>query len=195
MSDRVFGFRLEDLWGHNLKLGTLNHVDLEKIEKTVKAMKSDPGNTKRVNRVEGEWTCHESSGPQFKAELQLETGRFTLEADSPSFLGGNGSRPGPLNYCMFGLASCFASTFMTLAAVERVPIKSARFSAECNLDFSRTFGLSDNPIMENARFKIFVKSDADIDVLERLSKLSKERCPGIFSLTHKIAVQTELHKE
>ena len=173
---------------------SVNHVDLEKIENTIKTIKADLGKAKRVNRIEGEWNCGES-GPQFKAELQLETGRYVLEADSPSFLGGNGARPGPLNYCIFGLTSCFASTFMTLAAAEGVVIKSARFAAECNVDFSKTFGLSGNPIIENARFKIFVKSDADTAVLERLSKLSEERCPGLFSLTNKIAVQTELHKE
>jgi uncharacterized OsmC-like protein len=170
-------------------------VDLDKIENNIKAIKADPTKAKKVNRIEGDWNCTGSSGPQFKAELQLEKGNFKLEADSPSFLGGSGTRPGPLHYCIFGLTSCFASTFMTLAAMESIVIESAHFVGECNVDFSKTFGLSEKPIIENAKFKILIKSDADRAALERLTKLAEERCPGMFSLTNKIEVKTELHKE
>jgi len=173
-------------------LKIINHVDLEKIESNIKSIKADPNKAKKTNRIEGDWNCTGSSEPQFKAELQLETGNFTLEADSPSFLGGNATRPGPLHYCIFGLTSCFASTFMTLAAMEGIVIKSAHFVGQCNVDSSKTFGLSEKPIIENARFKISVKSDADKKTLERLTKLAEERCPGMFSLTNKIAVHTEL---
>jgi len=176
-------------------LKIINHVDLDKIENNIKAIKADPTKAKKVNRIEGDWNCTGSSGPQFKAELQLEKGNFKLEADSPSFLGGSGTRPGPLHYCIFGLTSCFASTFMTLAAMESIVIESAHFVGECNVDFSKTFGLSEKPIIENAKFKISVKSDADTAALQRLTKLAEERCPGMFSLTNKIEVKTELHKE
>jgi uncharacterized OsmC-like protein len=176
-------------------LNVVNHVDLEKVQNSIAAMKDDPGKAKKVNRVEGEWICEGSHSPQFKADFQLETGKFTLEADSPSFLGGSGTRPGPLHYCIFGLTSCFASTFMTLAAIEGIVIESAHFVGECSVDFSKTFGLSERPIIENAKFKISVKSNADPATLERLTKLAEDRCPGMFSLTNKIEVKTELRKE
>jgi len=176
-------------------LNAINHVDLDKIKNNIRSIEEDHTKAKKINRIEGDWNCTGSSGPQFKAEIKLETGNFTLEADSPSFLGGSGTRPGPLHYCVFGLTSCFASTFMTLAAMENIVIESAHFSGECNVDFSKTFGLSEKPIIENAKFKISVKSDADTATLERLTKLAEERCPGMFSLTNKIAVKTDLHKE
>jgi uncharacterized OsmC-like protein len=84
---------------------------------------------------------------------------------------------------------------MTLTAMESIVIESAHFVGECNVDFSKTFGLSEKPIIENAKFKILIKSDADRAALERLTKLAEERCPGMFSLTNKIEVKTELHKE
>jgi len=176
-------------------LNAINHVDLDKIKNNIRSIEEDHTKAKKINRIEGDWNCTGSSGPQFKAEIKLETGNFTLEADSPSFLGGSGTRPGPLHYCVFGLTSCFASTFMTLAAMENIVIESAHFSGECNVDFSKTFGLSEKPIIENAKFKISVKSDADTATLERLTKLAEERCPGMFSLTNKIAVKTDLDKE
>jgi len=170
----------------------VNHVDLEKIEASVVGMRADPAKARRLNRIEGEWSCDGLGSAQFKAELQLEGGKFVLEADSPSFLGGSGTRPGPLNYCVFGLTSCFASTFMTIAAMEGVEIKAAKFAGECMVDFSKTFGLSDKPIIESARFKVSVKSEASEEKLERVTKLAEERCPGMYSLTNKINVKTEL---
>jgi uncharacterized OsmC-like protein len=170
-------------------------VDLEKIQNNVNAMKDDLAKAKRVNKIEGEWNCESSQGPQFKADFQLETGKVTLEADSPSFLGGSGTRPGPLHYCIFGLTSCFASTFMTLAAMEGIHVKAARFAGECNVDFSKTFGLSDKPIIEKAKFRVILKSNASEGALRRLVKLAEERCPGIYSLTNKISVETELSAE
>lgn len=176
-------------------MNVVNHVDLEKVQNSVNAIKGDPGKAKKLNKVEGEWVCDGTQGPQFKADFQLETGKFTLEADSPSFLGGSGTRPGPLHYCVFGLTSCFASTFMTLAAMEGIEIKAASFAGECNVDFSKTFGLSDRPIIENAKFRITVKSNTSQEALRRLTKLAEERCPGMYSLTNKISVETELLAE
>ena len=176
-------------------MSVVNHVGLEKIQNSVNAMKSDVAKAKRVNKIEGEWNCESSQGPQFKADFQLETGKVTLEADSPSFLGGSGTRPGPLHYCIFGLTSCFASTFMTLAAMEGIHVKAARFAGECNVDFSKTFGLSDKPIIEKAKFRVILKSNASEGALRRLVKLAEERCPGIYSLTNKISVETELSAE
>jgi len=170
-------------------------VDLDKIQNSINAIRSDAAKAKRVNRVDGEWVCEASSGPQFTADFETESGKFTLEADSPSFLGGTGTRPGPLHYCIFGLTSCFASTFMTLAATEGISIKKARFLGECYLDFTKTFGLGDKPIIENARFKITVDRATDKESVTRLVKLAEERCPAIFSLTNKISVQTEISTE
>lgn len=170
----------------------VNHVDLEKVQSSINAMKSDPAKAKKVNRVDGEWICEGSSGPQFRADFETESGKFTLEADSPSFLGGTGTRPGPLHYCIFGLTTCFASTFMTLAAIEGVSVKSARFLGECYIDFSKTFGLSNKPIIENAKFKVTIDRDVPMETVQRLVKLAEERCPGMYSLTNKINVVTEI---
>ncbi len=45
-------------------------------------MQTDRTKAKRVNRIEADWDCTGTQGPQLKAELQFETGKFTLEAAS-----------------------------------------------------------------------------------------------------------------
>jgi uncharacterized OsmC-like protein len=173
-------------------LKVLNHVDLDKIQSSIETMKRDPVKAKKVTRVDGEWTCEGSQGPQFRADFETESGKFALETDSPGFPGGTGSRPGPLHYCIFGLRSCFAFTFMTLAAMEGISIKSARFLGECHLDFTKTFGLSDKPIMDNVKFRITADRGTNREALQTLVRLAEQRCPAVFSFANRINVETEV---
>jgi len=78
--------------------------------------------------MEGTWNVGEGDGPQFEAEVSFEKGKLNLEMTQPTFLGGSGTRPGPMHYCLFGLASCYAATFATIAAMEDLPLKDLRSS-------------------------------------------------------------------
>jgi uncharacterized OsmC-like protein len=168
----------------------INNVNVSKLETVLGEVKKDPAKAKRVNRIEGQWNTGE--GAQFSAEVQYENGKITLEADQPSFLGGGGTRLGPVMYCLYGTASCYAATFATMAAMEKVTIRRLKVVAENNIDFSRVFGLSDNPIVEEVRITLTVDSDAPKEKLEAIEKLSYERCPAVYCLTHPIRLTTQL---
>src|SRR3990172_8275740 len=94
----------------------LNNVDLERLNQTVEEAKADPAKAKRVTRVEGRWNLEEGQ-PQFSGILKFESGQVTLDADQPTTMGGGGRLPGPLHYCMYGMAACYAATFATMAAM------------------------------------------------------------------------------
>jgi len=85
--------------------------------------------------MEGTWNVGEGDGPQFEAEVSFEKGKLNLEMTQPTFLGGSGTRPGPMHYCLFGLASCYAATFATIAAMEDLPLKGFKIIAENRMDF------------------------------------------------------------
>ena len=72
-----------------------NNVNLDALEKSASAIRTDASKAKRTNRVEGVWNLN-AGQPQFAAELSFEGGKLTLEADQPGFLGGGGSRPAPM---------------------------------------------------------------------------------------------------
>lgn len=167
-----------------------NNINVEGINATVEKIKKDPSAAKKVNRMEGEWNTGE--GPQFSATVTFEKGRATIEADQPSFLGGGGSRPGPMIYCLYGSASCYAATFATMAALEGVEIRKLTITAESSMDLSKVFGLSDNPIAEKVRFILQVDSPAPAEKIREIEALSKERCPAVYCLTNPIALETEL---
>ncbi|MBI4715707.1 MAG: OsmC family protein [Nitrospirae bacterium] len=168
----------------------LNNINVTKLNEVAEAVKQDLSKAKRVNKIEGDWNPGE--GPQFAAVIQYENGKITLESDQPSFLGGGGTRPGPVIYCLYGLASCYAATFATLAAMENVTIRKMKVTAENNIDFSRVFGLSDNPVVENVRIILNVDADAPAGKVEEIEKLAYERCPAVYCLTNPIKLTTQL---
>lgn len=168
----------------------MNNVNIDKLKSVVADLQKDLAKAKKTNKIEGEWNL--GTGSQFRAEVSFEGGRMTLEADQPGFLGGGGSQPGPMIYCLYGSASCYAATFATMAAMEGIKLKKLRIVAESAIDFSKVFGLTNNPIAEKVKFTLFVDSDAPADKIKKLEELSRERCPAVYCLTNPIPLETEL---
>jgi len=171
----------------------MNHVNMDKLNELMKAIKQDSANAKIVPKVSGKWIFEEGQ-PQFRSNIEVEGGKFTVEADMPTKLGGWGSRPGPLHWCLYGLASCFAFTFAALAAMEGITLSKLLVEAEGHIDFSKVFGLTENPIVEEVKFKVTADSDADPEKIEYIRRLAEERCPAVYCLTKPIKVTTELVK-
>ena len=169
----------------------VNRVDLENLKATVEKAKKDPSAVKKVNKVEGEWLLDED-GPQFRARIKTEEGEFVLEADQPSFLGGGGSAPGPMIYCLFGVTSCFAATFATIAAEKGVELRKLSITAESHVDLSRSMGLSDNPVVDRVIFRVLCEADGSEKEIEKIKKLAQERCPAVYCLTTPIPLEVEL---
>lgn len=177
--------------GRSITVSKTNNVNVEVLERVVSEMRDDAAKAKRTNRVEGVWNLAEGR-PQFSAEVSFEGGKLTLEADQPTFLGGGGTRPGPMLYALFGLASCFTATFATVAAMEGIKLDELRTSAEFDLDFSKVFGLADLPIVEEVRVNLSVKSGAGREKMEELLRLAEERCPASFCLKTPIRLVARL---
>jgi len=169
----------------------INHVNTDKINETGSKGRSDPQSVKRTMKLEGKWVF-DNEQPQFVTELAYENGKQGIEIDSPTFMGGNGSRLGPMQYCIAGIASCFLSTVVTVATVRNVKLKSASISAECQLNFGKTFDISNDPITESVNFKLNIDGDADRDKLNSIIREAEQKCPAVYSLTHQISVNSTL---
>ncbi len=167
-----------------------NNVNLEKLNVTIADVKNDLSKAKKVNRVEGQWNLGE--GSQFRATVQFENGKVVIEADQPTFLGGGGTQPGPMIYCLYGSASCYVATFATMAAQSGITLKKLSVTAESAIDFSKVFGLTENPIAEKVKFTLYVESDAPVAKIKEIEALSKQRCPAVYCLTNPIPLETEL---
>ncbi|MCS7142547.1 MAG: OsmC family protein [Aigarchaeota archaeon] len=158
-----------------------NNVDMEKIKRAVEDMRSNPSSAVRVTEVDGRWNLV-GVEYQFTARCRTESGEFRLEVDSPGFMGGSGSRPGPMHYCLIGLTSCFMATLVSVASEKGVKLNSADVKGKCEIDFSKPFGLSNNPIIRSVRFEVKLDAAAPREVLNHLISEAKERCPAVYSL-------------
>lgn len=169
----------------------LNNVNVRMLEQVIRDAETDESRVKRTQKVDGEWLLEEG-GPQFRAEVNFEGGKIVMESDQPKNLGGGGTRPGPLHYCFFGLVSCYTATFATMASMMGIRLRKLTAKLEGDLSFSRVFGLSPEPVMEEIRITLQVESDAPQERLEEAEKLAYERCPAVFALTEKVRLSTAL---
>ena len=172
-------------------MAIINNVNVSMLEQVGKEAETDKSKVRRTQKIEGEWLLEEG-GPQFRAEVNFEGGKIILESDQPKTLGGGGTRPGPLHYCFFGLVSCYTATFAAMASQMGIELKKLTARLEGNLNFSRVFGLSQEPVMENINIALEVESDAPREKLEEVEKLAYERCPAVFALTEKVLLNTTL---
>jgi len=171
-----------------------NNVSLEDLEKTLAAFRADPGKARKTNRVKGVWNL-EAGKPQFSARLASEGGEMTLEADQPTGQGGGGTRPGPMLYCLYGLASCYTATFATMAAMMGVELKRLEVAVESDVNFAPVFGLSEESIIEGVRITISVESEAPEEKIKEIEALAAHRCPGVFCMANAIPFETRLEYE
>ncbi|MDH4099987.1 MAG: OsmC family protein, partial [Nitrospirota bacterium] len=125
----------------------INNINTDAVLRFIDDVQKDPAKAKKTKRVEGEWTLVKGQ-PQFRARVEYPSGADTLEADTAPFMGGTGIKPDPVQYCLFGLAACYASTFAAIAAGEGVVLAKLVVAAENLVDLSRSIGVSSNPIVE-----------------------------------------------
>ena len=171
----------------------INNVDLDKVSNTVTKGKEDKNTLKKPVKLQGEWNLDSNSEYQFKTELPFEKGSEIIEIDSPSFLGGDGNRLGPMAYCVAGITSCFIGTFAGIASQQGVKLTKLKVNTECNINFAKTFDLSDEPISEGINFQIDAQSEnADYQKLQKILKMAEERCPAMYSMSHKIDVNAKI---
>ena len=169
----------------------LNNVNVSALEKVITEAKTDKSKVKRTQKIEGEWRVEEG-GPQFQAKVTFEGGKMIMASDQPTNLGGGGTLPGPLHYCFFGLLSCYTATFAAMASMMGIKLKKLTARLDGDLNFSRVFGLSKEPVMEQIGITLQVESDATREKLEEVEKLAYERCPAVFALTEKVKLNTTL---
>jgi uncharacterized OsmC-like protein len=171
----------------------INNVDLDKVALTTANGQKNKSTLEKAVKLVGEWIVNTASGYQFRTELSFEKGKQIIEIDSPTYLGGNGNRLGPMGYCIAGIASCFIATFATVAASQGVRLTKLNASVQCDINFAKTFDVSDEPITEGITFKINAESDnAGKSELQRLLKMAEERCPAIYSMSHVVKVDATI---
>ncbi len=169
----------------------LNNVDLKAIEEHAEAIKKEPSSALRLNRIEIDWQAG-AGQPQMATAIKYEGGEFPVEIDSPRFMGGQGLKPGPIHYCILGMVSCFTATFVTAASAQGISFRRLKSSGQCEIDFSRVFGVSDNPTIRAITFMIEADCDASLGQLEAAREEALARCPAVYAMSNQISMHAEV---
>ncbi len=172
-------------------MSRVNNVDLNKVAEFGNQIKGDANKAKKTQVIEGEWLLIEG-GAQFKSTINFEGGQTVFEVDSPTFMGGSGKLPGPMHYCFYGLASCYTATFATMAAMLGIELRKLTTRVEADVNFSRVFGLGDQPVMEEVRVILNVVSDAPEDKIKEAETLAIQRCPVVFTLKNPVRLVSDI---
>jgi len=171
----------------------LNNINLDKAGAFAEEVKKDRSKALKVKRVEGNWNL-EDGKVQFASTLEHANGTTVVEVDGPPFIGGSGIKPDPVQYCLFGLAACFAQTFASIAAEKGIELKKLKVTSENKVNLSRALGLSNEPIVERAKLSVDVSGEAGEEALKEIENLARERCPGVYCLTNPIKLDIEVNK-
>ncbi len=172
-------------------MAPINNVDTQKVQEFEEQINQDPSAARKTQVIQGEWIVEEG-GAQFQSPIQFEGGETVFKVDNPTFMGGGGTLPGPMHYCFYGLASCYTGTFATMAAMLGVELKKLTTRVEADVNFSRVFGVSDDPVMEEVRVTLQVESDAPEEKIREAEKLALERCPVVFTLRNPVKLTSKL---
>ncbi len=83
---------------------------------------------------------------------------------------------------------------MTIITKQCIKPGKLRINAECNINFVKTFDISDEAITEGTNFEIDIDDDTSIDrqQLKQLIAMTEERCPAIYDMTHIIKANARL---
>lgn len=169
----------------------INNVNIEGVQSFEVQMKKDRSLARKTQSVEGEWLLEEGN-TQFVSKIKFEGGETEFKVDNPTFMGGSGSLPGPMHYCFYGLASCYTGTFATMAAMLGIKLKKLTTKVEADVNFSRVFGISEEPIMDEVRVKLTVVSDEPEERIKQAEELALQRCPVVYTLKNPVKLVPSL---
>ena len=169
----------------------INNINLDKSKAFVEEVKADKSKAIKTKKVEGSWNFEEGK-PQFASTLEHPNGVTVIEADGPPFMGGSGIKPDPVQYCLFGLAACFAQTFASIAAEKGIELDKLKVAAENKVNLSKALGLGNEAIVEKVKLSVEVLSGVDKSKLKEIEELAKQRCPGVYCLTNPIKLDIEM---
>src|SRR3989338_8648165 len=151
----------------------LNNINLDKVGAFVEEVKKDKSKAIKIKKVEGSWNF-EDGNPQFAAILEHSGKSTVIESDGPSFMGGSGIKPDPVQYCLFGLAACYAQTFASIAAEKGMGLSKLKVVAENKVNLLMPLGFGNEPVVEGVKISVEVSAQNNTN-LDEIKNLAGQR--------------------
>lgn len=125
---------------------------------------------------------------------RVETGRAVVKAGLHPATGGNGMLACSGDMLLEALVACAGVTLNAVATAIEVDIKNGTVTAEGDLDFKGTLGVSKEvPVgFTSIRLQFNVETEAEQDKIESLLKLTERYCVVYQTLKNGVDLKTSL---
>ncbi len=178
---------------------TLNGFDLEAIENTVTALKSNPKIAEFKFKATNLW----ESGPKntshiqgFYGACQNDTTRarpFECRTDMPIVLNGTDEAPSPPEFLLHTLASCVTTSMMLLASANGIQLEDVTVKVEGDINLNGFLGLDSCILKEYEQIKISIEIEGNLTPEERSTLLElAKKSPVYNSLINPVTVDIAL---
>ncbi|MHA2610170.1 MAG: OsmC family protein [bacterium JZ-2024 1] len=168
----------------------VNNINLKLIEKTREEVVRGEFPERKEFVVEGRWLYGEEG--QFEAVVEFPGGNLRMVTDQPPATGGRGQAPNAIQYCVFAMVACFATTYMTLAAQRGVEITSLKARGASVVNMKSVLELEQEKPVEKVWVELAVESSASREQLEEIRKEAQVKCPAAYTVQNSVPFESRL---
>lgn len=173
-----------------------NGVDMESLNKTVKAIQKEPELGKSTFRIRNKWVSgghNQTTVGNFQSlgRNNSHQKEFQLHADEPSALGGTDLGANPVEHLLNALAACVTTSMVAHAAVRGIPVEAVESQVEGDIDLNGFLGLDPKTPkgFQNIRITFHIKAaEEDLPKLRKLAEFS----PVYNTITHSANVDIQI---
>jgi uncharacterized OsmC-like protein len=181
------------------KTQTLNGLNLEQMQGTLEALKSDPSLAQFEFRARNRWVTggHNRSTIQgFRgagAEDASRTEPFEFDNGEPPVLLGNNEGANPVEFLLHALAGCVTTTFVLHAAARGIQLNEVSTELEGDIDVQGLLDLDPaSPVgYKEIRIKMSVDADAPDEVIDELLAFTQAHSPVCSTVCRPVPVKLE----
>jgi len=178
----------------------MNGVDTPTLFATINAVREQPELAKFTFRARNRW--EEGTRSRNRAETFTGAGGdhahekpFELVADHPKPLVGGGQGPTPVEFLLYGIASCLTAGIANVAAARGVKLTEVESTVEGKMNLLGILGISDEVRngYEGIKVRFTIKGDAPEEKLREIVKQSQARSAVYDVLANGTAIDVEVN--
>jgi uncharacterized OsmC-like protein len=175
----------------------LNGLNLEQLQQTVAALKSDASLARFEFRANNRWMNggHNRSTIQSfygaGAEDTSRTEPFVFDNSEPPVLLGANEGANPVEFLLHALAGCVTTTFVLHATARGIQVREISTELEGDIDVQGLLDLDPSATIgyEEIRIKMHVDADAPDDVIDELVEYAKAHSPVCNTICRPVSVK------
>jgi uncharacterized OsmC-like protein len=174
----------------------MNGVNTAGVFATINAVRAQPELGKFTFRASNRWLegTHSRSlaeGFSGAGSEHLHKAEYRFDADHPAVLVGQDEGPAPIEFLLYGLASCLTAGIANVAAARGVKLFSVESKIEGDIDLRAIFGITDEVRngFETIRVSFKIAGDAPAEKLRAIVEQSRSRSAVFDVLTRGTAVE------